>query len=50
MTCPVCHTKEKYSDKFDAYYCEQCNVWSESKCDDPICDYCTHRPAQPIQD
>ncbi len=50
MTCPQCHTKEKYSDKFDTYYCEQCNVWSESKCDDPTCDYCTRRPEQPIQD
>jgi hypothetical protein len=42
-----CGTKIVYSSEYDAYYCDYCNEWMESKCDDPNCEYCTIRPATP---
>lgn len=34
----------KYSEKYDAYYDESTGEWTESKCDDPTCEYCANRP------
>lgn len=42
-----CNQHKKYSDEYDAYYCEECNTWLESKCDDPTCEFCTVRPEKP---
>ena len=39
-----------HSEEYDAYYCETCNLWLESKCDDPTCEYCNQRPETPRQD
>ena len=39
---------EAYSETFDAFYDPQTNVWLESKCDDPTCDFCRYRPDRPI--
>jgi hypothetical protein len=36
-----------YSEEYDAYYCETCNEWLESSCDDPTCEYCVNRPKVP---
>jgi hypothetical protein len=43
-----CGSKQKFSIEYDAYYCKSCNEWLESKCDDPTCEFCTIRPATPI--
>ena len=42
-----CNGEKKYSQEYDSYYCETCNKWSESKCDDPTCEYCVIRPLTP---
>lgn len=44
-----CNKTQQYSKKYDAYYCEQCNIWLEDKCNDPECEYCPSRPETPIQ-
>ncbi len=38
---------EKYSDKYDAIYCKQCDKWLESKCSDLHCEFCFDRPRKP---
>ena len=38
----------KYSEQWDAYYDESTNEWTESKCDDPTCEYCVGRPEKPM--
>ncbi len=40
--------KKAYSEQYDAYYCENCNKWTEDKCDDPECEFCPARPATPM--
>lgn len=45
--CQICSTKKSYNEQYDAYYCNQCNEWSEPTCDDPRCEYCTIRPQKP---
>lgn len=41
---------EVYSEQYDAYYCETCNTWLESACDDPTCEYCVKRPLTPKEE
>lgn len=38
----------KYSEKYDAHYDSNTNEWTEDKCDDPECEFCTVRPDQPL--
>ena len=38
----------KYSEQWDAYYDDVTNEWTESKCDDPTCEYCAGRPEKPM--
>lgn len=40
----------KYSEEYDAYYNQATNEWTEPKCDDPACEYCTKRPERPMVD
>ena len=40
----------KYSEEYDAYYNQTTNEWTETKCDDPACEYCTNRPERPVVD
>ncbi len=44
-----CGAKKLYSDEYDASYCDVCNIWLESKCDDPTCEFCTVRPKVPME-
>jgi hypothetical protein len=39
-----------YSAEYDAYYNQRINEWIDTKCDDPNCEFCTKRPAQPLKD
>jgi hypothetical protein len=39
-----------YSKEYDAYYNQKTNEWTESKCDDPTCEYCINRPEHPLVD
>ena len=43
-----CEDTKQRSEKYDAYYCVECNVWLEDKCDDPTCEFCPSRPATPV--
>jgi len=43
-----CGNKRKYSDEYDAYYCDSCNKWLEAKCNHPECEYCPNRPENPV--
>lgn len=47
--CSNCTSERQYSNKYDAYYCELCNIWLEEKCSDPECQYCPTRPEKPSQ-
>jgi hypothetical protein len=47
--CPNCNSERQYSNKYDAYYCELCNIWLEEKCEDEGCDFCVERPEKPSQ-
>ena len=48
MACgPNC--VKAYSEEYDSYYCETCNEWYESTCDDPTCEYCVERPTTPLR-
>ena len=51
---PYCHNHYPslegiYSSKHDSYYCKECNIWLEEKCNDFKCEYCNKRPNNPIQ-
>jgi transcription initiation factor TFIIIB Brf1 subunit/transcription initiation factor TFIIB len=46
-TCPTCGSEKSYSNKYDAYFCELCNVWLEEKCTDSGCEFCAIRPNKP---
>ena len=39
-----------YSAEYDAYYNQVTNEWIDTKCDDPTCEFCSTRPAQPLKD
>jgi len=46
--CKKCNKQTvKYSNKHDAYYCENCNKWLEKVCDDKTCKFCKGRPKTP---
>ena len=46
--CSVCGCLQIHHDKFDAYFCPQCNEWLEVKCGDPDCEYCKDRTEKPL--
>lgn len=47
--CPNCSSEVKYSNQYDAYYCELCNKWLEEQCSDSDCSFCSKRPDLPSQ-
>jgi hypothetical protein len=47
--CKKCKTEVSYSEKFDTYYCEKCNLWLEERCVDPLCKLCVTRPIRPVK-
>ncbi|NHM34038.1 hypothetical protein [Neobacillus terrae] len=46
--CSVCKFHLVYYEDFDAYFCPNCNYWTESNCGDLDCDYCSNRPEKPL--
>ncbi|QCR33096.1 hypothetical protein [Lysinibacillus sp. SGAir0095] len=46
--CSNCKANLVYYEEFDAYFCPECNEWTESKCSDPNCKYCPNRPYKPF--
>jgi len=49
MKCKECDSKLEYDNKYDAYYCPKCNKWTESKCNDEDCWFCSSRPETPMK-
>ncbi len=45
--CPLCRTKSSYNEKYDADFCESCDIWLSKNCKDPSCEYCKDRPDRP---
>lgn len=43
----TCSHPRIYSKRWDAYYCETCDVWIEGACSDPQCEFCSGRPKKP---
>lgn len=44
-----CDKKLSYNERFDAYFCNKCDQWKESKCTDKECLFCTRRPEKPSE-
>ena len=47
--CSRCDETVSYSDEFDTFYCDNCNLWLEERCVDPLCDVCPKRPIRPLK-
>ena len=42
------HRSGRYSAQFDTYYCDKCDRWLESKCENAkMCMLCSTRPRRP---
>lgn len=50
LPCVKCGTVCVRNDRYDTYYCPECMVWVESKCQDPDCYFCKDRPLKPGED
>ena len=46
--CPECAELRIYCYDYDAFLCPQCNLWLDSACSDPACEYCRKRPWKPL--
>jgi hypothetical protein len=46
--CSVCNGRTKHNERYDAYYCPECNRWNEPACSDPTCEFCSNRPEKPL--
>lgn len=44
-----CGDVQGYSARWDAYFCDACDVWLEAGCDDETCAFCALRPEKPSQ-
>jgi len=42
-----CGAVKLYSEEYDTFYCEKCNIWIEDICTDRDCVYCNSRPSTP---
>lgn len=45
--CSNCFGMTKLNERYDAYYCEVCDMWTETVCEHKDCYYCKDRPAKP---
>jgi len=44
-----CTRPRSYSERWDAYYCKECDVWVEARCGDAECEFCRDRPERPSE-
>lgn len=45
--CKFCGEEIAYNAEYDAGFCPACNIWTESRCNDPSCRSCAERPRRP---
>jgi len=45
--CDKCGKQGVYYEKYDSYFCEDCNVWLEDTCEGLDCRFCVSRPDKP---
>lgn len=45
--CPTCGRDRSYSFRYDAFWCENCEVWLSPACDLRTCIFCADRPPKP---
>ena len=48
--CGMCGNRRIYHDKYDAFFCAQCNQWLEEACSDPGCEFCAARPVRSLHE
>jgi hypothetical protein len=46
-SCEMCKKPSQYNERYDAYYCSDCEKWLEQECGDSKCFYCAKRPDKP---
>ncbi|AYO31667.1 hypothetical protein D2962_14630 [Biomaibacter acetigenes] len=46
--CKRCNKFLIHYDRYDAFFCAFCNIWTEGKCSDPSCQFCRNRPERPL--
>lgn len=39
----------RYNEKYDSFWCVECNVWTEKECGAKSCEYCGQRPKNPME-
>lgn len=49
LTCSECGKPLMYFYTYDAYCCISCDIWTEEKCPDPECEFCSKRPDSPME-
>jgi len=49
QACSACGTQRVFFDDFAAFFCPACNRWLEDGCDDSLCNFCSRRPAVPLE-
>ncbi|MBD5159337.1 MAG: hypothetical protein HDT23_03740 [Ruminococcus sp.] len=47
--CPECKKPLLFFYTYDAICCISCDVWTEDKCSDPECEFCSKRPDTPTE-
>lgn len=47
IVCTICGKEGNRNSIYDAYACEFCDVWLETGCNDPKCEFCSTRPLKP---
>ncbi|MDE5584667.1 MAG: toxin-antitoxin system protein [Ruminococcus sp.] len=47
--CSRCGNNLFLFDRFDAECCIMCDIWTETKCGDPECEFCSKRPDTPFE-
>lgn len=47
VRCPHCGRVVSYSQRYDSYFCMPCNQWLETKCPEPLCEFCAGRAKEP---
>jgi hypothetical protein len=46
--CKICKERLIYYQKYDTLFYAKCNSWTENRCTDLDCNYCSKRPNKPL--